>query len=153
VSILEGECGHTHHTNSSSSGLDAPSSAIFFTECECRHPKPIKHHASDRQRSGHNKRGRGPGGPGIKSMHSSSTPNVSSRLTRRDRSEGPPSKISPSDETRQVKRQLSLSPTRQTDLPGSPDQIDERPPDVPDRRKGGRAKRSNTTIVSPLLRN
>ena len=132
VAIMESGCGHAPSGSVSAMAEEA----LFFTECECcKHPK------FSAKRSGSNNC-QAPVTSGLRqktrAKQFSSTPNVSSAV-RTSRKETLPKK----NQTRPI-RKYSLSPTRQTELPGSPDQLDEKS----DRK---RAKRSNT-VVSPIHR-
>ena len=160
VALMESGCGG--HAPSGSV-RDMTEEALFFTECEnCKHPTKFCAKRSG-SHNGHSSQNNGASGINInanntggrpknpRGSHFSSTPNVATAVTRTSRKEASFAATAKRNQTRPA-RKYSLSPTRQTELPGSPDNLeDSRPPGggVMDRKK---AKRSNT-VVSPIHQN
>lgn len=137
VALMESGCGHAP----SGSVRDMTEEALFFTECEnCKQSKISAKRAGSQNGHSSNASNNGVKQKNLRGKHFSSTPNVASAV-RTSRKETLPN--TKRNQTRPV-RKYSLSPTRQTELPGSPDNLDEKP----DRKK---AKRSNT-VVSPIHR-
>ncbi len=142
VSIRDDDC-HAHPV-----AVGQGAETLFYTECECKHAHSKKASPStvivDPREGGGQAplRSKSSSTPNVNSAHHSKHGHAHSSSSRR------PSKKEGSGGGHEMKkgrsrRQMSLSPTRRLDLPGSPETLENEP-------KGARAKRSNTTVVSPV---